>query len=105
VSSTSTSGGVVVNEPGVAQRLSPRFWPYLISRIVSVTGDGAALAALALAVYQRDPSALAVPADSGVKSVDAVLRHVRIIPGTMAGLGRTDIYQELRSMLDSYPNL
>jgi MFS family permease len=40
--------------------LPTRFWPYLISRIVSVTGDGAALAALAIAVYDRNPSALAV---------------------------------------------
>lgn len=77
--------------PSAGSRLPGRFWPYLISRIVSVTGDGASLAALAIAVYQRNPSAMAV----------AGLFVARVLPrmaGPLTGLlaDRTELRRLMR---------
>jgi MFS family permease len=58
-----------------------RFWAYLASRCVSVFGDGASLSALAIFVYQRNPSTFAL---AGLFAVRAVPRLLGPITGHLS---------------------
>jgi len=77
--------------PTTGDRLPTRFWGYFASRLVSVLGDGAALSALAIFVYQRNPTAFAL---AGLFAARAIPRLLGPVTGHLSD--RLDIRNVMR---------